>query len=407
MAKTKQELVESICKAIDDSPCQYNPEHISKLSHVGTCFGDNFVNRIRTLKDRLEKDGIQQILDHCRNRATEYRSMQERHSSDIRNLKDLLTSNSAVNRLCLYIGDIHVIEEKPLVFGMTVLTPDGSTALAGITHDNIFRMLDDLLATYDHLPYIQHNSIRCPICGSTWQMFGNIPIVNCVRCNANWVLFTRRQFSCDNVLDPVSMDLDRGARVTADYLADTGYTVSNKNTLAKIKRAIGCIQGDKVVNIVSSSGKYDGWHISFKCTDGQIEHEPHFDECADSALRACNFSRDEYVGKKLDESMIIVIRVPCSKEANLDDLVETAGSRNQPKCSTYAIAVAIGRVFAMDADGLRKAYDDGSDVDDFKDLTKLCPWFGGINSMVDASLIDSDGATYRIINPNNKRQIFN
>ena len=69
------------------------------------------------------------------------------------------------------------------------------------------------------------------------------------------VLFTRRQFSCDCVFDPVSMDLDRGKEVSERYLSDTGYTVSNKDTLAKIKRAISCIPGDKVVNVVASSGK--------------------------------------------------------------------------------------------------------------------------------------------------------
>jgi hypothetical protein len=285
---------------------------------------------------------------------------------------------------------------------MTVLTPDGTTCLTNITAENIFPMLEELLNSFDHPPYMQHNEIRCPVCGSPWQTFKDVPIVHCVRCNSNWVLFTRRQFSCDCVLDPVSMSLDRGKEVSDRYLSDTGYTVSNKDTLAKIKRAISCIPGDKVVNVVASSGKYDGWHISFKCRGGQIEHEPHFDECADTALRACNMANDSYRGRKLDECMTFVIRVPKCPDTCLDDLVETAGSYDQPKCDTYAVSMAAGHVFAMDADGLRKAYGDDGGMDDFKDLSALCPWFEGM-AFVEAKLMDSDGETFNVC-PSGKRR---
>ena len=395
MAKTKQELIDSISAAIDGADILFNPEHMATIEHIGTCFGEQIENRVRSLKNRLGTDGIDKIIEYCRTQHARYRKIQDRHMAEIKDLKDRLAASSAVNRLCLYVGDIHVITESPVTFGMTVLTPDGTTCLTNITTENIFPMLEELLDSFDHLPYMQHNEIRCPVCGSPWQTFQDVPIVHCARCNSNWVLFTRRQFSCECVLDPVSMDLDRGKEVSDRYLSDTGYTVSNKDTLAKIKRAISCIPGDKVVNVVASSGKYDGWHISFKCMDGQIEHEPHFDECADTALRACNMANDSYRGRKLDECMTFVIRVPKCPDTCLDDLVETAGSYDQPKCDTYAVSMAAGHVFAMDADGLRKAYGDDGDMDDFKDLSALCPWFEGIASVED-KLKDSDSEMFNV-----------
>ena len=403
MAKTKQELIDSIRAAIEGADIQFNPEHVATIEHIGTCFGAQFENRIRSLKNRLGTDGIDKIIESCREQSARYREIQDRHRAEIRGLKDRLAANPAMNRLCLYAGDVHVITESPVTFGMTVLTPDGTTCLTGITSENLFPMLEELLDGLDHTPYMQRNEIRCPACGSPWQTFKDAPIVHCARCNSNWVLFTRRQISCDCVLDPVSMDLDRGKEISDRYLSDTGYTVSNKDTLAKIKRAISCIPGDKVVNVVASSGKYAGWHISFKCRDGQIEHEPHFDECADTALRACNMANDSYRGRKLDECMTFVIRAPKCPDTCLDDLVETAGSYDQPKCDTYAVSMAAGHVFAMDPDGLKKAYGGDGDMDDFKDLSALCPWFEGMAS-VEAKLMDSDGETFNVCSTGKRRK---
>ena len=152
MAKTKQELIDSIRAAIEGADIQFNPEHMATIEHIGTCFGAQFENRIRSLKNRLGTDGIDKIIEYCRAQHARYREIQDRHRAEIRGLKDRLAANPAMNRLCLYAGDVHVITESPVTFGMTVLTPDGTTCLTNITAENIFPMLAELLDSVDHPP---------------------------------------------------------------------------------------------------------------------------------------------------------------------------------------------------------------------------------------------------------------
>ena len=141
MAKTKQELIDSIRAAIDSADILFNPEYMETIEHIGTCFGEQIENRVRSLKNRLGTDGIDKIIEYCRGQHARYQKLQDRHRAEIRDLKDRLAANQAVNRLCLYVGDIHVITESPVTFGMTVLTPDGTTCLTNITAENIFPML--------------------------------------------------------------------------------------------------------------------------------------------------------------------------------------------------------------------------------------------------------------------------
>ena len=393
MAKTKQELIDSICSAIDGMPIMHNPEHVENLGTIAICFGKDIENRIRTVLGRLGEDGLARIAEHCRSRTAEFKNMQERHSRDIRGLKDTLAGNRFVQMLNIYPADIHVVSERPLLFGMTMICPDGPVCFSMASTDQILGFVEDTGNQFreSSLFELPHNSNRCPVCGSTWQVFDDAPVVHCARCNANWVLFTKRHLGCDCVLDPVSIDLRRGAMSKREYLENTGYTVSNKDTLAKIKRAISEIDGDKEVELNVASGKYDGWFMPFKCVDGVIENEPHFDECVDTALRSCNFSHDGYTGKKLDEMMSLLIRVPVNENTGLDDLAETSGSYDQPECDLYAIAMAAGHVFAMDAATLKKSYGSAPN-DNFKDLAKLCPWLDGVAS-VEGRLMDSDGDT--------------
>jgi hypothetical protein len=50
MAKTKPELIDSICNAIDGTDILFNPEHIVSIEHVGTCFGTQMENRSALLR---------------------------------------------------------------------------------------------------------------------------------------------------------------------------------------------------------------------------------------------------------------------------------------------------------------------------------------------------------------------
>ena len=113
MAKTKQELIDSILAAIDGADILFNPVHVATIEHIGTCFGAQLENRIRSLKNRLGTDGIDKIIESCREQSARYRKIQDRHMAEIRDLKDRLAANPAMNRLCLYAGDVHVITESP------------------------------------------------------------------------------------------------------------------------------------------------------------------------------------------------------------------------------------------------------------------------------------------------------
>lgn len=375
--KTKEELIAGIKTAIDGTPAMYDPSQISTLDHLESVFGSAIRNRIGSMKNRLEKDGIAELIAYCRSKATEYDRLQEKHAADIRNFRNELSNNRILKMMGGYPGDLHVVSENPLMYGMTLVLGDGPVALANFTEDTLNMMLEDIAETCD-LPGESGNEIPCPVCGSRWQLFDTVPVVHCARCNAHWVLFSRRLLKTERFLDPVRSEMSIGRKMRDEYLADTGYTVSNPDALKKVKRAVAAVPGDKVVTIRGITGKYDGWVMSFRVRDGVIENEPHFDECIDSALVACRYSGDMYRGDRMTEAMMVLIRAPKSPEADLDELCRVCGSMMQAPCNTYGIVFSGGELIAMDREQMAKAYDDDDpSLDDFGDLDTLCPWFNG------------------------------
>lgn len=371
--KTKEELIDGIIKAIDQLTVVENTTELDSVDLIDSCFNKKISNRIKDVADRIGQDGIETILEHCRAKGAEFKKLQERHSADIRAFKSLFASDPRVTGIPLYPANVHVVTENPLTFGVTMVGYPGEIRMECVNEAEV----KEVLKKFEHMDDgSDSNDLKCPACGSTWEMFKDVPVVHCCRCNTHWLLFTRRILKCTPFLDPVSKAKGVGGKIKEEYMNNPSYTVNNKGSIANIKRAIDAIHGDKIVSLVGASGKYAGWQMKFQVINGQIENESHFDECVDQALIECKFKRDVYTGKNYNETMLIVIRSPKCQEADMDDLSMTCGTDEQVVCNTYGIVATGGMLNAMDMNMMEMAYqDDATPGDDFQDLTKLCPWF--------------------------------
>lgn len=392
--KTKEELIAGIIDAIKNAPLLDDPTEIDSTELIDMCFQGNFCNRIKTVIDRISPEGPDKILEYCRSRGAEFHDMQSRHTDDIRQFKNAFVSNKAVNNVPLYPCNVHVTSEQPLRFGIRLSGFDTDMILNGVTVEK----LKELLASIPGLDMVADdypvNDIRCPVCGSNWQLFGDNPIVHCAKCNSHWVLYTRRLLGCSGFMDPVSLAHGKGHAMQKAYLENTGYELKNPTSIERIKRVIHKIPGDKVVKLVGTTGKYAGWHMTFIVNAGSIANEPHFDECVDQTLVSCNYSGDRYIGNACSECMSIVIRTPKCTDADLEELSAVAGTKYQVPCDTYNISMVAGRLVALDVETLANSYrKDEVPGDHYADLARLCPWFNDDPQAIGGESHETSGIT--------------